>query len=68
MQLNEQGLILPVKYMIYNDPSSDAIFVRDTASIILEALDKATIGNNLFGGISIGAMDTQSWHERIFML
>lgn len=58
--LNEQGLILPVKYMIYNDPSSDAIFVRDTASIILEALDKATIGNNLFGGISIGAMDTQS--------
>jgi hypothetical protein len=33
---------MPVKYLIYNDPNSDAIYVKDTASIILEALDSAT--------------------------
>ncbi len=53
--LNDQGLVTPVKYLIYNDPSSDAIFVKDTASIILEALNSATRTNNLLGSITLSA-------------
>ena len=53
--LNDQGLVTPVKYLIYNDPSSNAIFVKDTASIILEALNSATRTNNLLGSITLSA-------------
>lgn len=53
--LDENGLVLPVKFLIYNDPSSDVIYVKDTASIILEALDSAVRGNNLLGNISLSA-------------
>lgn len=58
--LDENGLIMPVKFLIYNDPSSDAIYVKSTASIILEALDNATRGNNLLGDISLSASKVQS--------
>lgn len=58
--LDENGLIMPVKFLIYNDPSSDAIYVKSTASIILEALDSATRGNNLLGDISLSASKVQS--------
>ena len=51
------GLILPVKYLIYNDPDSEAIFVRDTASIILESFEKS---RNLFGSIHISASRIRS--------
>lgn len=57
--LDDFGEILPVKYMIYNDPSSNNIFVRDTASIIQEALNR-TKGSSLFSGISISAYDINS--------
>lgn len=53
--LDESGLVLPVKYLIYNDPSSDVIYVKDTASIILEALESATRSSNLLGDISLSA-------------
>lgn len=58
--LDENGLVSSVKYLIYNDPSSDAIFVKDTASIILEALESASRVDNLLGEISIAASKVQS--------
>lgn len=58
--LDENGLVMPVKYLIYNDPSSDAIYVKDTASIILEALDSATRQNNLLGDITLSASKVES--------
>lgn len=58
--LDQNGLVLPVKYLIYNDPSSDAIFVKDTASIILEALESASRADNLLGEVSIAASKVQS--------
>lgn len=58
--LDQNGLILPVKFLIYNDPSSDAIFVKDTASIILEALNSASRADNLLGEISITASKIKS--------
>lgn len=51
--LDENNRVMPVKFIIYNDPNSDNIYVRDTASIILEALQNSK--NNLFGEISIPA-------------
>ncbi|MDD7754540.1 MAG: hypothetical protein PUJ51_08535 [Clostridiales bacterium] len=51
---------MPVKYLIYNDPSSDAIYVKDTASIILEALDSAIHSNNLLGDITLSASKVKS--------
>ena len=58
--LDENGLVMPVKYLIYNDPNSDAIYVKDTASIILEALDSATRQNNLLGDITLSASKVES--------
>lgn len=58
--LDENGLVMPVKYLIYNDPSSDAIYVKDTASIILEALDSAIRSNNLLGDITLSASKVKS--------
>ena len=58
--LDENNLVMPVKFLIYNDPSSDAIFVRSTASIILDALEKANRGNNLLGSITLSASQVQS--------
>lgn len=58
--LDKNGLVLPVKFLIYNDPASDAIYVKSTASIILEALDNATRGNNLLGDISLSASKVKS--------
>ena len=58
--LDENGFILPVKYLIYNDPNSDAIFVKDTASIIIEALESSMRDDNLLGGISISASRVKS--------
>lgn len=54
--LGDAGL-LPVKYLIYNDPTSDAIFVKDTATIILESFDNS---RSLFGGIQIPASRIRS--------
>lgn len=58
--LDQNGLIMPVKYLIYNDPSSDAIYVKDTASIILEALDSTIHSNNLLGDITLSASKVKS--------
>ena len=44
--------------LIYNDPSSDAIYVRDTASLLYEMIDSNT--SKLFGGISISAGKVKS--------
>lgn len=55
---NEAGESQAVKYLIYNDPKGDAIFVRDTASIILEELHKER--SNLFGEITLAASRAQS--------
>ena len=58
--LDNNNLVIPVKFLIYNDPSSDAIYVKSTASIILEALDKSTRGNNLLGDIYLSASKVRS--------
>ena len=58
--LDDNNLVMPVKFLIYNDPSSDAIYVKSTASIILEALDKSVRGNNLLGDISLSASKVRS--------
>lgn len=55
--MTDNGIMLPVKYLIYNDPDSEAIFVRDTASIILESFEKS---RNLFGSINISAARIKS--------
>lgn len=55
--LGSDGLVMPVKFLIYNDPYSDAIFVKDTASLILENIEKST---NLFNTIIITANKVES--------
>lgn len=55
--MTDNGIILPVKYLIYNDPDSETIFVRDTASIILESFENS---RNLFGSIHISASRARS--------
>lgn len=57
--LDESGQhVTYAKYLIYNDPSSDAIYVRDTASLLYEMIDSNT--SKLFGGISISAGKVKS--------
>lgn len=58
--LNKNGYVAPVKYLIYNDPSSDAIFVKDTASIILEALEASSRSSKILGELSISASKINS--------
>lgn len=58
--LNQNGYVAPVKYLIYNDPSSDAIFVKDTASLILEALNASSRSSKVLGEISITATKINS--------
>ena len=41
-----------VDFLIYNDPSSDAIFVRSTADLIAQELENERVGSPL-GGVSI---------------
>lgn len=54
------GNAAEAKYLIYNDPSNGgSIFVRDTASIILENLQKNS-GINIFGDITIAASRVNS--------
>ena len=55
--LGSDGLIMPVKFLIDNDPHSDAIFVKDTASLILENMEKST---NLFNTIIVTANKVES--------
>lgn len=52
--------VAETKYLIYNDNSSPNIFVKDTASLILEALDDSMRGRNLFGIIHISASKVNS--------
>ena len=52
------GNSIIAKYIIYNDPDSDIIYVRDTASIILEELQKNR--SNLFGDITLSASRVKS--------
>lgn len=52
--LDDKNNIRPVKYLIYNDPHSEKIFVKDTASLILESLDKIK-GKSMFNDIKIAA-------------
>ena len=56
--INSQGQAAIAKYIIYNDPGNSNIFVRDTASIILEELEKKR--SNLFGEIKISASRIRS--------
>lgn len=56
--LDRNGNSSVAKYIIYNDPSSDVIYVRDTASIILEEMKKSR--SNLFGDITIAASRVKS--------
>lgn len=55
---DDYGNAAIAKYLIYNDPNSDNIFVRDTASIILEYLGKQS--TNIFGGITLAASQAKS--------
>jgi hypothetical protein len=56
--LDEQGNSAIAKYIIYNDPNSDAIFVRDTASIIIKELERKN--SNIFGAIYLSASKVNS--------
>ncbi len=56
--LNDAGESQIAKYIIYNDPRGEAIYVRDTASIILEELEKSR--SNLFGEITLAASRVKS--------
>lgn len=58
--LDSNGLVMPVKYLIYNDPDSDAIFVKDTASLILEILQSSTRVNSLLGEVTLSASKVKS--------
>lgn len=58
--LDEHGLIMPVKFLIYNDPHSSAIYVRDTASLLLEILESTVAANNLFGEVTLAAARVHS--------
>ena len=55
-QSGESGL---VKYIIYNDPYSNAIFVKDTATLIKEQF-ASNRNFKLFGGVSISANNISS--------
>lgn len=49
-----------VKYIIYNDPQSERIYVKDTASLILDVLrDKSSVGE-LYEAITLKASDIES--------
>ena len=52
--LDSSGNSSIAKYIIYNDPNGDAVYVRDTASLILEEMNKNK-QSNLFGGITLAA-------------
>ena len=56
--LDKNGDSAIAKYIIYNDPNSDAIFVRDTASIIIEEMERKT--SHLFGVIYLSASKVNS--------
>lgn len=58
--LLKNGISTPVKYIIYNDPDSDDIFVRDTVSIIVEILQSEWHNDNLFKSITISANRVKS--------
>jgi hypothetical protein len=58
-ELSGLGLISPdgqeqfAKYLIYNDPISSNIYVQDTASIILNEINKRNGTVKLFEGIHL---------------
>jgi len=56
--LDESGHVSTAKYLIYNDPTSDAVFVKDTASLLYELIDSNT--SKLFGGIEVKAIQAKS--------
>lgn len=49
---DSEGPISGVDFLIYNDPSSEAIYVRSTADLILQELNKKRIGS-LRSGITL---------------
>lgn len=52
--LDSNGNSMIAKYIIYNDPNGDTIYVRDTASLIVEEMNKNK-HSNLFGNIVMSA-------------
>ena len=58
--LDETGHVLPVKYLIYNDPSSDVVYVKDTASLLKDLLTSTKVNYKLFGGITLSAGKVKS--------
>lgn len=56
--IDANGRTAIAKYIIYNDPNSDTIYVRDTASLILEEMQKNR--SNLFGNITLAASRVKS--------
>ncbi len=58
--INADGTLRFAKYIIFNDPASEAIYVKDTASLILEEMENPTRGNKLFGKVSISARKINS--------
>lgn len=57
--LDPNGKSMIAKYIIYNDPDSDIIYVRDTASLIVEEMNKNRV-SNLFGNIVLSASRVRS--------
>lgn len=58
--VDETGKPLFAKFLIYNDPAGDAIYVRDTASIILEEFERGASAANLFGEMLLSASRVNS--------
>ena len=52
--LDANGNSMIAKYIIYNDPNGDTLYVRDTASLIVEEMNKNK-HSNLFGNVVMSA-------------
>lgn len=50
---DKDGPVSGVDFLIYNDPGSDAIFVRSTADLIAQELSKKDVLGSPLGGIAI---------------
>jgi hypothetical protein len=57
--LDPNGNSMIAKYIIYNDPDGDTVYVRDTASLIAEEMNKNRL-SNLFGNVVLSASRTRS--------
>ena len=49
-----------VKYIIYNDPQSEKVYVKDTASLLLEKFKDGSSISDLYNIVKVNASEIQS--------